>query len=244
VGRRIGLTFAALLAVALIGPAPASADYCEGEDAAVTAGNAEAAETAQLCLINVHRATSGLPPLTMDPALRTAARGHARWMDENNSFCTSPDPNAEPPIVCDGSPDSRAALAGYPHATGENNAWENGSTSRQLFEHWRSGLGNSNMLFFDYDTVGIGFFRGSHGLVGTQHFGVEPNGATETAVSLLRRDGCPAAEKALRRAERKLDRADSRQERKRAKRKLRKAKRALRVQCHPGSYEGSSLSAP
>ncbi len=209
----------------------------------VTAGTAAAAEMAQLCLINVHRATAGLPALTMDPGLRNAARGHSRWMDDNNSFCHYPDPMATPPVVCDGSPDSRAAAAGYPHAgIGENIAWENGSTSRQLFEHWRIRPENFNMLFSDYDTVGIGFVTGSHGVVGTQLFGAEPNGATDTAVSLLRGDGCPAAEKAVAKAKRKLGRADTRKERKRAKRKLRSAKRAERAECERSTYAGSSLS--
>ena len=243
----------------LTAPASASADYCEGEDIGITAATAEQAEVVQLCLINVHRATSGLSALTLDPGLRAAARGHSRWMDDNDSFCHYPDPNAEPPVQCDGSPDSRAAAAGYPYPTGENIAWTDvpGRTSRQMFELWRNSPGhNSNMLFFDYATAGVGFVTGNHGVIGTQQFGTSPHTGTDTAVGLLRRSTCPAAsaavagaETSVERAKRKVKEADTRRERRRARRRLGKARRELaaaeaaeRAQCEVTSYAGSSLS--
>ena len=245
----------------LTAPASASADYCEGEDVEITAATAEAAEFVQLCLINVHRAISALPPLTLDPALRVAARGHSRWMDDNNSLCHYPDPLSEPPVICDGSPDSRAAAAGYPFPTGENIAWTSlpGQTSRTLFELWHNSPGhNSNMLFNDYHTAGVGFVTGKHGVVGTQQFGTSPGIGTDTAVGLLRKSGCPGAEaavasgkRAVARAKKKVKRADTNSERQRAKRKLKKAKRRLtaaegdvRAQCVVASFAGSSLSPP
>jgi uncharacterized protein YkwD len=261
VSRWCTTVLAGVAALLVAGPADARADSCEGEDVQITDATAGAAELAQLCLVNVHRATSGLPALTMDPGLRTASRQHSRWMDDNDSLCHFPDPFSEPPVVCDGSPDSRAAAAGYPFATGENIAWANfpGYTSRDMFELWHNSPGhNSNMLFDDYDTAGIGFVTGSHGVVGTQMFGTEPNGATDTAVELLRKTGCSAAEKdvaagttRVKKAKRKLRKADSRQQRKRAKRKLKRAKAELaaaqaaeQTQCHPTTYAGSSLSPP
>ena len=242
-------------------PSSASADYCEGEDVSITAATAEAAEVVQLCLINVHRATNGLPPLTLEPALRAAAHKHSRWMDDNDSLCHYPDPMATPPVECDGSPDSRAAAEGYPYPTGENIAWSNfpGYTSREMFELWHNSPGhNSNMLFTDYATAGVGFATGNHGVVGTQHFGTAANGATDTAVDLLRKDGCPAAEAAVKtdqaavaKAKRKLDRAKDRKQKRKWRKRLRRARAQLAgdraaetAQCHLTSYEGSSLSPP
>ena len=242
-------------------PSSASADTCEGEDTAITAATAEASEVVQLCLLNVHRATNGLPPLTLDPSLRTAARGHSRWMDDNDSLCHYPDPYSSPPVQCDGSPDSRAAAAGYPHATGENILWTNfpSYTPREVFELWHNSPGhNTNMLYYDYATAGIGIVTGRHGVVGTQHFGTAPNGGTDTAVDLLRKDGCPAAqaavtadEAAIAKAERKLKGAKNRKQKRKWRKRLKEARAKLAAdgvtqtaQCHPASYAGSALSSP
>ena len=126
-----------------------------------------------------------------------------------------------------------------------------------MFEHLAQQPGhNANMLFADYATAGIGFATGNHGVIGTQHFGIAPNGGTDTGVVLLRRDGCPGARPQRARPWRRSQGASAcarptpEQERKRAKRKLRKAKRALaearrpRSQCHLTTYAGSSLSPP
>lgn len=258
---RVGTTFlAGLGALLLWGPvAPASADYCEGEDTAITADSAITAEPVELCLVNVHRSANGLDPLTMDPALRIAARTHSRWMDDNDRLCHTP--TIPDPGPCDGTPDSRAAAAGYPFPTGENIAWTSFPmyTPRDMFELWHNSPGhNMNMLYPDYETVGVGFIVGHHGLVGTQHFGLRNNGATDTAVDLLRRDACPGAQAATARAEaavakakRKLHKANGRRARKRAKRKLKAAKAALasaqgaeEARCHLGTYADSSLSPP
>jgi uncharacterized protein YkwD len=249
---------AGVVALALTAPADARADSCEGEDVPITAA-AEAAEPVQLCLVNVHRAANGLPPLTQDPALRSAARQHSRWMDDNDRLCHTP--TIPDPGPCDGTPDSRASAAGYPFSTGENIAWTNspGYSSREMFELWHNSPGhNTNMLYPGYVTAGVGFVTGSHGVVGTQMFGVTDNGATDTAVDLLRKSGCPAAEADVaadearaKRAKRKLRKADTRAEKRKAKRKLKRAKAALagakadeRAQCHPTTYAGSSLSPP
>lgn len=259
---RSGSAVAIVVGVLLLAaPGSAAADYCEGEDTPISAATAEAAEVVQLCLINVHRSTAGLPALTNEPALRSAARGHSRWMDDNNTLCNyprPPEPPDDPGQPCDGSPDSRATAAGYPFATGENIAWSDaaGVSSRQMFELWRSNPGqNANMFFADYVTAGVGFVTGTHGVIGTQQFGTADNGATDTAVSLLRRDGCPAAqakvasaEAKVAKAKRKKRQADTRDERRRAKRKLRRAKTALgqaqageRAQCQLTTYAGSFL---
>ena len=150
---------AGIAALALAAPAEARADYCEGEDAPITEATADSAGLIQLCLLNVHRTANGLAPLTLDPGLASAARSHSRWMEDNDVLCHYPDPEAEPPVPCDGSPDSRAAAAGYPFPTGENIAWTGapGYSSRRLFGIWLNSPGhNANMLFADYATAGVG----------------------------------------------------------------------------------------
>ena len=88
-------------------------------------------------------------------------------MDDNNVFCHYPDPMATPPVVCDGSPDSRAAAAGYPFAHRREHRVGERLDLAPLFEHLAHPPGRtSNMLFADYDTVGVGFVTGSHGVVG------------------------------------------------------------------------------
>ncbi len=255
------MALAGVCAGVLAAPASASADYCDGEDTSITAATAETSELVQLCLLNVHRATNGLPALTLDPSLRAAARGHSRWMDDNNSLCHYPDPYSSPPVECDGSPDSRATAAGYPHPTGENILWTNfpSYTPREVFELWHNSPGhNTNMLYDDYATAGIGIVTGRHGVVGTQHFGTAPNGGTDTAVSLLRRDACPAAEAAVTageaavaNAERKLKGAKNRKQKRKWRKRLKEARADLAAdqavqaaQCHVATYVGSSLSPP
>ena len=252
---------AGIAALALAAPAEARADYCEGEDAPITEATADSAGLIQLCLLNVHRTANGLAPLTLDPGLASAARSHSRWMEDNEVLCHYPDPEAEPPVPCDGSPDSRAAAAGYPFPTGENIAWTGapGYSSRRLFGIWLNSPGhNANMLFADYATAGVGLATGDHGVTGTQHFGTAPNGGTETGVGLQRLGGCPGAQapsergrSKLAKARKRLRQADPGAERRRAKRKLRRVKRALAEarateedQCHPTSFAGSSLSPP
>ena len=257
--RKFGL--AGVGALLLAGaPSSASADTCEGEDTSITAATAAAAEPVELCLVNVHRAANGLAALTMDPALRIASRDHSRWMDDNNNLCHTPD-NPTPGGTCDGTPSSRAAAAGYPYPVGENIAWTNfpGYTPREMFELWHNSSGhNANMLGDSYVTAGIGFVTGSHGVVGTQMFGTRSNGATDTAVDLLRKDGCPAAqaavaadEAAVAKAKRKLVHAENRAQKRKWRKRLKQARSDLAAdqaveapQCHPTSYAGSSLTPP
>lgn len=249
--RPLAALLVAFALIALSGASPAQADSCRGEGDTITAAHAVDAERVLLCLVNAHRDANGLAPLTADPALTVAARNHSRWMDENDRLCHAPDnPDTG---SCDGDPAGRAAAAGYPYPVGENIAWTNfpGYTPREMFELWHNSPGhNANMLASDYVTAGMGLVVGGHGVVGTQMFGVTENGGTDTAVNLLVRDGCAAAEQALdaaqgaltsarnaqasaqrdfARARRKVKRARSRAERKRAERALARARRALAV---------------
>jgi uncharacterized protein YkwD len=256
--------------------APALADTCEGEHIDITALNYVEQERTILCLTNVARAEHGLAPLTMDSALRSAAHDHSadvgtyRLTDATQNrpevYPGTPDPRHTPgnphfnPFVpTKYAPDDRATLAGYPGQAGENVAWSNFPywTGREMIEGWMNSPGHrANILEEGYVTAGMGLAIGSAGVVGTQNFGAVENGGTDTAVDLLRKPGCPAAESAVtaaetkvKKAKKKVKKADTKRERKRAKRKLRKAKAglaeaqaAVQLQCHAESYAGATLS--
>jgi uncharacterized protein YkwD len=247
------------------------ADTCEGQDADITTANAVEQERTLLCLTNVARAENGLAPLTMDAALRSAAHDHSgdvgtyRLTDETVNPAgpeeghDAGNPHYNPFVDGKYHPDDRAALAGYPGQAGENIAWSNfpSWTGREMIEGWMNSPGHrANILEEGYVTAGMGLAIGSAGIVGTQMFGAVDNGGTDTAVELLRKPGCPAAEAAIstaetkvKKAKKKVKRADTKRERKRAKRKLRKARAALsdaeaaaQLQCHAASYAGATLS--
>ncbi len=128
-----------------------------------------------------------------------------------------------------------------------------------MFELWHNSPGHdANMLYEGYETVGMGLVTGRHGVVGTQLFGTRSNGATDTAVDLLRKDGCPAAqtavtadEAAVAKAEAKLEHVKGKQKKRKWHKRLKEARAKLAAdqaaesaQCHPTSYEGSFLSPP
>jgi uncharacterized protein YkwD len=261
VSWRRTLVLAGIGALFLAGPpSSASADACEGEDTSITGATTGAADEVMLCLVNVHRAANGLSALTMDPALQTASRDHSRWMDSNDNLCHTPD-NPTPGGTCDGTPDSRARAAGYPYSAGENILWTNfpGYTPREVFELWHGSPGHdANMLYEHYETAGMGIVTGAHGVTGTQMFGTQSNGATDSAVDLLRKDGCPAAQSevtadqaAVAKAERRVKHAKDRKQERKWRNRLEKARAELAAdqavetaQCHLTSYEGSALSPP
>lgn len=214
----------ATAAVALIAtPATANAQSCRGQDVAITSATEADAERSLLCLVNVHRAAAGLAALTHDAALRQAARGHSRYMQDTGLFGHEG--------IGDGTHQSRAEAAGYPYGVGENIARTNfpGYTPREMFAIWRdSAPHNENMLGTGYETAGMGLVTGPYGVVGTQMFGVRNNGATDTAADLLVTEECATAERRLAEAKRKVKKARRTLRRAEGEGAQRRASRALK----------------
>lgn len=232
------LAAVALLA-ALIAPAGAGAaekgTQCSGANDPVTAANIATAERTLLCEVNVYRVANGLAPLTADPALGRAARGHSEYMERTKQFAHEG--------IGDGNPSSRAAEAGFNcggfDCVGENIAYSGfpSTTPTDMFEQWRNSPGhNANMLLDRYVTAGMGFAVGpNYGTTGTQNFAVVDNGATDTAADMLTSSGCDTAESAevsaqarVDKAKRRVQGAKSKERKRKARKKLHKAKAALK----------------
>jgi uncharacterized protein YkwD len=80
------LLIAAALAAFIVAPATAQAARCAYADSQPRlVGHAKATQ-AMVCLVNDVRAREGLPALTVDPRLSTAARSYARRMAREDFF--------------------------------------------------------------------------------------------------------------------------------------------------------------
>ena len=238
-------------------PAGASAaSTCKGEDDGFTAQTVPDAERSLLCLTNAHRVANGLAPLAHDGSLRTAARNHSQDMDVRNFFAH------ETPLPGSTDPSDRAIAAGYPTGfVGENIAFSP-NTPKSHFEAWRNSPGhNSNMLGLTWTNAGMGLALGSPSsgasasgtgtALGTQVFGLDATGATDTAVDLYTSDACAAANEAakkakkkVKKAKKKVKKAKSPSAKKRAKKQLKKKKKKLKKGtanaekvCDTGTYE-------
>ncbi len=231
-GGVAGLLVALSLAAALIAPAGAGAaekaTQCSGANDAVTAANVATAERTLLCEVNVYRVANGLAPLTADPALGRAARGHSEYMERTKQFAHEG--------IGDGNPSSRAAEAGFNcggfDCVGENIAYSGfpSTTPTDMFEQWRNSPGhNANMLLDRYVTAGMGFAVGpNYGTTGTQNFAVVDNGATDTAADMLTSGACDTAESAEVSAQARVDKAKRRVQGAKGKKRKRKARKKLR----------------
>lgn len=234
------LTAAAGAAVLLLTPSSASAagqgTECENQDVAVTSANIPDAERTLLCIVNVYRSSKGVPVLTGDPHLVTAARGHSQYMESTNTFGHDD--------IGDGTPTSRAKAAGFVcdgDCVGENIAFSGfpGTTPKDLFDVWQASAGhNANMLNASYVTAGMGFALGpNHALTGTQNFALVSNGATDTASDLLTSPKCGNAQDLEKALAKRLEKDKARlaatkkgtDHRHRAKAKVRKDKRKVKA---------------
>lgn len=196
-----GLVFVALL----LAPGTATAaETCAGAETPITSSTAVDAERTMLCLVNLHRKANGLDPLAMESSLRQASRGHSEDMVARTYFChsyTPEDCEEYKPGEPQSTPKGRAKAAGYNGPVGENIAADSSSgvSAQSMFTQWKNSPGhNANMLGTDYYVFGMGFAigyapegPGSSGATGTQMFGTEDTGATDTAEDLVVDDAAP-----------------------------------------------------
>ncbi len=105
-------------------------------------------------------------PLTMEPALRCAARKHSKDMAENNFF--------DHTNLMGESPWDRIDMAGYGgFGSGENIAAGN-ATAEATMQQWMESSGHcSNIMNPDFNEIGVGYYPGGQwGHMWTQTFGV------------------------------------------------------------------------
>lgn len=175
--RRLRLTLPTLAAaaLALAGPATASAHRCAGADLIPNASNGHAIRHATRCLLNVRRARHHLPRLHAQRALRHAATTYSGSM-VHNGFFAHVSPNGSTMV-------SRIRRTSYlRHARswslGENLAWGAGgaSTPRQIVRAWmHSPPHRANILSPSFLQIGVGVVRGA-----PRHAGASVAAATYT----------------------------------------------------------------
>jgi Cysteine-rich secretory protein family len=140
--------------------------------------------------VNQHRAEHGLQPLTWDPALARAARGHAQIIMRNP-------PPAEHQYP--GEPDmkTRAVQAGAHFSVVSENVAGNGTTPIELDEAWMaSPVHRANILDPKLTAIGIGVVQRDGLLFGVEDFSrasipLEPNQVEQKADQILREQGIP-----------------------------------------------------
>jgi uncharacterized protein YkwD len=128
-------------------------------------------EQAFLTLINQHRATNGVGPLTPCTSLNRAAQGHSEDMRDQNYFSHTG--------LNGSSPWDRACWACYQHGCGPTTAMaENiaagNSGAQATFNQWLNSPGhNANMLNGNFTMIGIGRATGggTYGVYWTNVFG-------------------------------------------------------------------------
>ncbi|MEA2255302.1 MAG: hypothetical protein QOG35_1347 [Solirubrobacteraceae bacterium] len=158
---------AALCSAALLGPATAAAARCSGANARPTSATLARQAAATLCVVNQARATHGLPPLRVAPALARAARAHAQEMVRGDVFSHT---------GLDGStPSQRISRTGYlggasSWKVGETIAWGSGrqATPAAIVRAWlRSAEHRAILLDGRYRDLGVGIALGAPGLSGS-----------------------------------------------------------------------------
>ncbi|MCR9160562.1 MAG: CAP domain-containing protein [Nannocystaceae bacterium] len=104
-------------------------------------------------------------PLSMDPALRCAARVHSKDMVDRNFFDHT-NPSGE-------SPFQRMAEAGYSYSTAGENIAAGNSTAAATMQQWMDSDGHcGNIMNPDFTELGVGYYPGGqYGHVWTQNFG-------------------------------------------------------------------------
>jgi uncharacterized protein YkwD len=111
----------------------------------------DAEERAFLVLINNHRASHGLAPLTASYTLSRASAWKSRDMGVNRYFA-----HDDTPIGRGWSERARDCGYGFGTGIGENIA-AGVTTAQQAFDIWRNSAGhNANMLGSGYRAIGIG----------------------------------------------------------------------------------------
>jgi uncharacterized protein YkwD len=110
---------------------------------------------------NAERIRAGCGPLRVDGRLSAAARAHSSDMVNRRYFeHDSPD---------GGTPEDRAAAAGYSDYGGENIAYGQGSAAEVVSDWMGSPDHRRNILDCDFTTIGVGL--DPRGMYWTQEFG-------------------------------------------------------------------------
>ncbi len=104
-------------------------------------------------------------PLTMNPALRCAARVHSQDMVDR-SFFAHDNPSGE-------SPFDRMGLAGYDYSSAGENIAAGNSTAADTMQQWMDSDGHCGNIMNDgFTELGVGYYPGGqYGHVWTQAFG-------------------------------------------------------------------------
>ncbi|MGH1449691.1 MAG: CAP domain-containing protein [Pseudomonadaceae bacterium] len=106
-------------------------------------------------------------PLTMNPALRCAARVHSKDMADRGFFDHT-NPDGEDPFV-------RMERAGYSYFTAGENIAAGQSSPAQVMQGWMDSPGHcSNIMNPDFAEIGVGTFEaedGAYRYLWTQAFG-------------------------------------------------------------------------
>jgi uncharacterized protein YkwD len=104
-------------------------------------------------------------PLTMNPALRCAARVHSKQM-VTEDFFDHTTPWGE-------SPWDRMMAAGYSYSTAGENIAAGNSTAASTMQQWMDSDGHcSNIMNADFTEIGVGYYPGGgYGHYWTQNFG-------------------------------------------------------------------------
>ena len=157
------------------GTVPAN-DYCAG----VSSWDATATEFEEdvLVLVNEARAAGAdcggqvfgpAGPLTMNPALRCAARVHSEDMAVRNFF-DHVNPDGDDPFV-------RMGYAGYTYFTAGENIAAGQQSPAMVMDSWMTSPGHcSNIMNPDFEDIGVGVFPAegaAYSLYWTQTFGAQ-----------------------------------------------------------------------
>jgi uncharacterized protein YkwD len=152
--RRPTLLVLAVLAAILA--APAAAHACRGASHPPSALSAARHAKAVRCLVNLERASRGIPKLRADRRLGRAARGYARLMARRDFFA-----HVSPAGSTLGSRVRRARFRG---SVGEVLAWgqRGGGTPRALVNGWLRSPGHRAILLSPrFRRIGVGSSMGA-----------------------------------------------------------------------------------
>ncbi len=157
-------------------------DTCTETDLLPAADNLDRVEASTLCLLNGQRADHGLPALSRNGRLATAAEGHASDMVANSYFAHEGLGGSD---IKD-----RIGATGYIPSNarwviGENLAWGTGAlaTPKAIVNAWMNSEGHrANVLHSDYREIGFGIVVGNpkatngYGATYATEFGVTGDG--------------------------------------------------------------------
>lgn len=179
--RRVTIVGAAVSA-ALFAFTPGAGAACTGADLPYSAANEAAIVGAVTCMVNNERVARGLPAVSAQSQLATAARAHSADMAANNYF----DHNSQ-----DGTKFSaRLTTAGYSWIAAGENIAAGYRTATAVMTGWMASKGHcENILSGAFDELGVGVASGSgtYGVYWTQDFGRRSGSAAQSTAA----SGCP-----------------------------------------------------